>query len=117
MEKEVYFQALALRQKIKDSASYREYLQYKERIDKNPSLKEKILLFKKHQFAIEMKKMQNQPVDAGEEDVLLKEYLYVMAEEDGVNYLKAERSALTQINEVLSFLSEDTEFDLSIMDF
>lgn len=100
--------------KIKNCDVYKDYLDIKQVIAGNASLKEELDSFKKVQAEYEIKKIQNVNIDFSEEQYISKLYSDLMLNEDAKKFLLAEQSLLGLIKNVNDIIINSFEGDISI---
>lgn len=104
--------ASALGEKISQSPCYKEYLQYKDNVEKNEELGQKIRELKQRQLELEVRHMEGAAVSLEEEKQLSHLYSQVLLEQDGAGFWKSERAIIGLLAEIFGTISEKVPTDL-----
>ncbi len=104
--------AEALGERISHSPCYREYLQYKDNVEKNPVLGQKIRELKQRQQELEMRRMEGKAVSLEEEKQLSHLYSEVVLNRDGAGFWKSERAVIGLLAEIFETIAKKVPLDL-----
>lgn len=115
-EEEVLEYAVQLSKKILDTNTYSNYIKYKELLEKNKELSDKIQSFKRHQIDMWNKKVNNQNIDDNDLKLLNELYSNVMVSEMGSEYIQSESSIIALMADIFKIISDNIKIDLNFMD-
>lgn len=113
---EIKQMSMTLAEKMQASSAYQNYLYYKEKLQQNETLKNKIMDFKKKQIDIEVRKTQNTPVSMQEEYDLSDMYSEIMLNDIGAGFIENERSVIQLLSNVFAIIGNNVKVDMDYME-
>lgn len=113
---EIKQMSMTLSEKMQSSSAYQNYLYYKEKLQQNETLKNKIMDFKKKQIDIEIRKTKNAPVSMQEEYDLSDMYSEIMLNDVGAGFIENERSVIQLLSNVFAIIGNNVKVDMDYME-
>lgn len=113
---EIKQMSVTLAEKMQASSAYQNYMYYKEKLQQDKNLKDRIMNFKKRQIEIELRKAQNVPVSMQEEYDLSDLYSEIMLDDIGAGYIENEKSVIQLLSNVFAIIGSNVKVDMDYME-